>query len=94
MANHKLVILYALSTCIHCRALAEFLEGSQIDFSVVNIDELEGKERRDMFKALKRLNPQCTFPTLVVKEQVVVGYKLEEIREILNISRMTKDDLF
>ena len=53
---------------------------------MVNIDELEGKERRDMFKSVKRLNPQCTFPTLVAKEQVIVGYKLEEIKKILNIS--------
>ena len=80
------MILYALSTCIHCRALAELLEGYRIDFSLVNIDELEGKERRDMFKAVKRLNPQCTFPTLVAKEQVVVGYKPEEIKEVLNLS--------
>ncbi len=79
------VKLYALSTCVHCKALIELLQENQVDFSFVNIDELEGKERRDMVKEVKRFNPRCTFPTLVAGEQVVVGFRQEEIKEVLNL---------
>lgn len=93
MANHIPAKLFALSTCFHCKALIEFLQGYEIDFIVINIDEIEGKERRDMFKELKRINPLCTFPTLLAREQVVVGYNQEEIKRVLNISITAKDDL-
>ena len=79
------VKLYALSTCVHCKALIELLQENQVDFSFVNIDELEGKERRDMVKEVKRFNPRCTFPTLVAGEQVVVGFRQEKIKEVLNL---------
>ena len=85
MAEAEPARLYALSTCVHCKALIEFLEENRVAFSFVNIDELEGKERRDMVKEVKRLNPRCTFPTLVAGEQVVVGFRIEEIRKVLNI---------
>lgn len=92
MTNHKPAKLYALSTCFHCKALIEFLEGHEIDFIVINLDEIEGKERRDMFKELKRINPLCTFPTLLARGQVVVGYNREEIKKTLNISITAKND--
>ena len=85
MVDHEPAKLFALGTCFHCKALIEFLEGHEIDFIVINIDEIEGKERRDKFKELKRINPLCTFPTFLAKEQVVVGYNQEQIKEILNI---------
>ena len=85
MDDHGTARLYALSTCTHCKALIEFLQENEVEFSFVNIDELEGKERRDMVKEVKRFNPRCTFPTLVAGEQVVVGFRIEEIKEVLNL---------
>lgn len=85
MSDCTKVKLYAVSTCFHCKALIEFLEQNRIDFSFVNVDELEGAERREMVKEVKELNKRCTFPTLVVGDQVVVGFKEEEIRETLHI---------
>lgn len=63
----------------------EFLDQHQVEFSFVNVDELEGTARRDMVKEVKELNKRCTFPTLVVGEQVVVGFKEEEVRETLRL---------
>ena len=85
MGNRAKVKLYAVSTCVHCQALIELLEQNQIDFSCVNVDELEGAERREMVKEVKELNKRCTFPTMVVGDQVVVGFKEEEVRETLHI---------
>ncbi|MEJ2135474.1 MAG: glutaredoxin family protein [Desulfofustis sp.] len=79
------VKLYAVSTCTHCKALMEFLKEHQVEFSFVNVDELEGSARREMVKKVKELNKRCTFPTLVVGERVIVGFKEEEVRETLRI---------
>ncbi len=85
MGNREIVKLYALSTCHHCKALIEFLEKNQVNFSFVNIDELVGRDRREMVKEVKHFNKRCTFPTTVVGDQVVVGFKEEELKQVLNI---------
>ena len=79
------VKLYAVSTCLHCRALMEFLELNRVDFSFVNVDELEGSTRREMVKEAKEFNKRCTFLNLVVGDKVVVGFREEEVRETLRI---------
>lgn len=63
----------------------EFLDQHRIEFSFVNVDELEGAARREMVKEVKEFNKRCTFPTLVVGERVVVGFKEAEVRDTLRI---------
>ena len=63
----------------------EFLDQHQVEFSFINVDELEGTARREMVEEVKELNRRCTFPTLVVGEQIVVGFKESEVRETLRI---------
>jgi glutaredoxin-like protein NrdH len=38
-----------------------------------------------MVKEVKEFNKRCTFPTLVVGDKVVVGFREEEVRETLRI---------
>jgi len=85
MGNLGSIKLYALSTCTHCKALMNFLEENKIAFSFVNVDELEGRERREMVKEIKQFNKRCTFPTTVVGDQVLVGFKEAELKEALQI---------
>lgn len=77
--------LYAVSTCSHCRALMEFLEENNFPFDCVYVDELLGSERRDVIKEVKRVNKRCSFPTTLIDEKVVVGFRLEELKEALRI---------
>ena len=80
------VKLYALSTCGHCRDTKELLNQCGVDYECVDIDRLEPGERQSYLEEIKKLNPECTFPTLVAGDKVVVGYKKEAIKEALGIS--------
>ena len=42
---------------------------------------------------MKALNPRCSFPTVVIEDHVIVGYKVQAIKEKLGI-RTEVDDLF
>lgn len=75
------VVLYALLTCPHCRRLKEYLHHRGVSFEIHHVDLLTGEERSLALDALKRKNPACTFPTLVLGDRVVVGYRPEEIEE-------------
>ena len=79
--DQKMVVkLYALSTCVHCRAVRSFLESNKIAFSSVNVDELEKWQRKEMIREVKKYNGKGSFPTLVVGEKVIVGFKEDELK--------------
>jgi glutaredoxin len=49
------------------------------------VDLLEGEERKAILEDVKKLNPKCSFPTIMIGDKVIVGYKEEEIKEALGL---------
>jgi glutaredoxin-like protein NrdH len=80
LANIK---LYALSTCVHCRSCKELLSESGCTYECIDVDKLEPAERKRILGEIKTLNPRISFPTLVIGDKVIVGFKPEEIQEML-----------
>jgi glutaredoxin len=54
-------------------------------FDAVDVDLLQGEERTAIIEEVKKLNPNCSFPTIQIGEKVIVGYKENEIKEALGI---------
>jgi glutaredoxin-like protein NrdH len=79
------VKIYSLSTCSHCKSTKKFLSECAIKYEFVDVDLLEGVERKAILEDVKRFNPKCSFPTIIIGEKVVVGYKEEEIKEALGL---------
>jgi glutaredoxin-like protein NrdH len=75
--------LYALSTCGHCRSCKELLDKSGCAYICIDVDKLEPAERKRILEEIGNLNPRISFPTLVLGDKVIVGFKPEEIQEIL-----------
>ena len=79
------VKIYALSTCGHCRAAKRFLDECVIEYEAEDVDLLTGEERKRVIEEVRKLNPQCSFPTIVIGDRVIVGNRQDEIREALNL---------
>jgi glutaredoxin-like protein NrdH len=79
------VKLYALSTCIHCRDTKDFLNKCGVDYDCVDVDKLEGDERRRLIEEIKANNPSCAFPMIMIGPKVIIGFRKEEIKEALNL---------
>ncbi len=78
------VTLYALSTCIWCRKTKDLLNKLGVDYSFVDVDLLAGSERAKVMEEVRRWNPACSFPTLVVDNKTCVkGFDEEKIKELL-----------
>ena len=77
--------LYALTTCIHCKDTKEYLDKCGVDYDCVNVDKLDGDERRLLIEEIKKANPGCAFPMLLIGSKVIIGFKREEIKEALNL---------
>ncbi len=76
--------LYTLSTCAHCQALRDFLAENKLNFDYVDVDLLQGNEKKEMLKEVRRFNARCSFPTSVIGTRVVVGFKEDELQEVLD----------
>ena len=80
------VFIYTLSTCGHCKSTKRLLNECNVAYDSVDVDLLEGEERKAVIEDVKQLNPKCSFPTIKIGDQVIVGYKEKEIKEALGLS--------
>jgi glutaredoxin-like protein NrdH len=81
----KEIKLYALSTCIHCKDTKEYLDKCGVDYDCVNVDKLDSEQRQQLIEEIRRDNPSCAFPMLLIGSKVIIGFRKEEIKEALNL---------
>ena len=85
MENHEDVKIYTLSTCSHCRATKQFLDECRIKYNFTDVDRLQGEERKAILDDIRKVNPKCSFPTIIIGDKVIVGFKEDEIKEALGL---------
>ncbi len=77
--------IYTLSTCSHCNAAKRFLNANGVRYEFTDVDLLAGEKQKALLEEVRKLNPDCTFPTIVVGKRVIVGIREKEIREALGL---------
>lgn len=78
------VTLYALSTCPWCRKAKVLLDQLGVEYSYADVDLADESEKEQLLSAVRKWNPSCSFPTLVINEtKCIIGFKETEIREAL-----------
>lgn len=79
------VKIFSLSTCGHCKSTKKLLNDCTVEYDFVDVDLLQGEERAAILEEVKKFNPNCSFPTVIIGDKVIVGYKEKEIKEALGI---------
>jgi len=79
------VKIYTLSTCSHCKATKQFLNECEIKYDFTDVDVLQGEERKAVLDDIRKINPKCSFPTIIIGDRVIVGFKEDEIKEALGL---------
>jgi glutaredoxin len=98
MADHNLkhidgadrgrILLYALSTCMWCRKTKQLLGDLGVAYDMIDVDLLEKQEREEVTEDIKKWNPECTFPTVVINnEKCIIGYNPDELQAELQVTR-------
>jgi len=76
------IIIYTLSTCVWCKKTKALLQDLGVGYDYVDVDILKGEERQKTIQEIKRWNPSCSFPSIVINgEKCIVGYDEKKIRE-------------
>ncbi len=81
--NKGQIVLYGLSTCVWCRKTKVLLDQIGVEYSYIDVDLLQGDEKSKVTEEVKSLNPRCSFPTLAINDQCIVGYNEQKIKEAL-----------
>ena len=81
----KPVKVYTLSTCSHCKSAKKFLNECAVKYEFTDVDLLEGEERVAILEDVKKWNPRCSFPTIIIGDRVIIGHKEAEIKEALRL---------
>lgn len=77
--------VFSLSTCSHCKSTKKLLSECTVKYEFIDVDMLEGDERKAILEDVKKLNPRCSFPTIIIGDKVIVGYKEKDIKEALGL---------
>jgi len=85
--------LYSLSTCGYCELVTKMLDDLAVDYESIVVDLLPPDEKDNAVGEIKKVNPRCTFPTLIHGDKVVIGMRPQEIKDMLGI-RTEVDDLY
>jgi glutaredoxin-like protein NrdH len=85
MEGQEQVKMYTLSTCGHCKATKRFLDECRVKYEFTDVDLLQGEERKAILEDVRKFNPRCSFPTIIIGDKVIVGFKENEIKEALGL---------
>jgi glutaredoxin-like protein NrdH len=77
--------LYSLSTCSHCKSCKRFLGECGIEYEFTDVDLLPEGDKAEVLDEIKRLTSRCAFPTIIIGEKVIVGFREQEIKLALGL---------
>jgi len=84
--NKGKVFVYALSTCGWCKKTKAFLNENGVEYSYVDVDLETGEERTKVLDEVRKWNPNCSFPTVVLNDATcLVGFQPDKMKEALSI---------
>jgi len=63
-----------------------FFKENGIDPETIDVDLLSGEERERIMNEIRKLNPDCSFPTICIDDDVIVGFNEDKLRKALGIT--------
>ena len=78
------VMLYAISTCVWCNRTKKLLNELGVEYDYLDVDLLPKADREQVLDTVRKHNPACSFPTMVIDDRkCIVGFKEKDIREAM-----------
>jgi len=77
------VLLYALSTCVWCNRTKRLLGDLDVAYDYLDVDMLNSNDKAAALKEIEKYNPARSFPTLVVGDESIRGFKEDLVRKAL-----------
>jgi glutaredoxin len=66
-------------------AAKQWMTDHGIEFDYTDVDLLAGEERKDMIREVREYNPNCTFPTILIGDEVIIGNEDAQLKKALDL---------
>lgn len=83
------IVFFGLSTCMWCKKTVRFLDEKNISYSKIFVDLLSLPQKKLMREEVMKYNKRLSYPTIKVKDKVVIGYDKEKLEEALESAGAT-----
>jgi glutaredoxin len=84
--NRGDIFIYALSTCGWCGKMKAWLNERGLEYRYVDVDQVPSVEEGRVMHEVRKWNPRCNFPTVVVNQkECFAGYQPERLAELLGL---------
>ena len=81
----KTVRIYTLSTCSHCKSTKKMLDECAVPYEFTDVDLLSDNQLTAILEDVKKFNPLCTFPTIIIGDKVIIGFQELAIKGALGL---------
>jgi len=61
------------------------LHDNGINFDYIDVDLLQGEDRQRILQEVEQYNPNRSFPTIIIGNTIIIGFREDDIREALGI---------
>jgi glutaredoxin len=61
------------------------MDQHRIQYNFTDVDLLTGDARTIIMDEVRKYNPKCTFPTILVGEKVIIGFNESALRGVLEL---------
>jgi glutaredoxin len=61
------------------------MQENGITFDCIDVDLLQGDARQKVLEEVMQYNPDRSFPTIIIGDVVIIGFKEKDIKEALGI---------
>ncbi len=78
-----MVKVYSLSTCPWCKKVKRLLDEKNVQYDAIEVDLVQGDEQKKALEEVEKLTGRRAFPVTVINDQVIKGFKEDEINEAL-----------
>ena len=83
--DHK-VTLFALSTCVWCKATKEFLKENNVEFQYVDVDLCSDEDKEQIHEMIQSKGGSLSYPTIIVDDKnVITGFRKDQLKEALGV---------
>ena len=77
------ILIYTLSTCGWCKKTKQYLNELGVAYDYVDVD-MAGDERDAVMEEVRKWNPSCSFPTVVVAgKEAIVGFQPDRLKKVV-----------
>ncbi len=82
--SSRQLTLYTLTTCIWCKKTKDLLQKLGAAYDYVDVDLLDAGDKDKAMEEIRKWNPRCSFPSLVVDgKECIVGFDEQKIKEVV-----------